>query len=110
MALSTISMIPSVFSALLYRLPCIVILSAQEPKDVNEGCDCCGHHEDARFGPQFAAIEPGRSGKGNLKEMSDRGLSAIISAYEEELPEIKSRVPADRPPERSGAAHAQANR
>ena len=54
-------------------------------------------------------MEPGGSGKRDLEEMSRRGLSAIVGADEEELPEIKGRVPADRPPEGSIPAHTQSD-
>jgi hypothetical protein len=50
----------------------ISVLFAEEPHHVDEGCDPCRHHEHTLFSPQFAAIEPGESGKRDVEEMSQR--------------------------------------
>jgi hypothetical protein len=80
---------------------CIVIVSA-ENKGRKRRLRSLRHHEDACFGPQFAPLsqaDPGRNPK------IPTGVCPPLLADEEELSEIKGRVPAYRPPERSSPLH-----
>src|SRR6476661_216381 len=81
--------------------------AAQKPDHVNQGCNRSRHHKDARFGSQFAAVQPRRTGESNVEKPTHGCLPAVACADEKKLSEIKSGMPAHCPPERTGFANAQ---
>src|SRR6476620_397488 len=81
--------------------------AAQKPDHVNQGRNRSRHHKDARFGSQFAAVQPRRTGESNVEKPTHGCLPAVACADEKKLSEIKSGMPAHCPPERTGFANAQ---
>src|SRR5881227_2975299 len=81
--------------------------AAQKPDHVNQGRNRSRHHKNARFRSQFAAVQPRRTGESHVEKPTDGCLPAVACADEKELSKIKSGMPADRPPERTGVTNAQ---
>src|SRR5881227_2548182 len=81
----------------------------QEPDDVDKGSHGCGDHKEACFRAEFSASYPRWPRECDIEQTSLRHAAAIARSDNEELAKIKSSMPADRPPERSCYANADAD-